>query len=165
MHPVGVEPVPPTASARRTVGPAARALLKNPLALSQALVYHHRMRRFRLPQDALEGWHISGRKWKAAPTSRRVPRSWRSSSTQPSPIRIGRSPSTLSWYAAPEFGAESREGAPSSPVHNSLTLKVVPQMGTLSGIQRIKGISALDREFWPASETKWATTGVMVRTH
>ena len=38
-------------------------------------------------------------------------------------------------------------------------------MGTLSGIQRIKGIYGLDREFWPASETKWATTGVMQRTH
>ena len=67
MHPVRVEPVPPTASARRTVGPAARALLKNPLALSQALVYHRRMRRFRLPQDALEGLAYLGEKVEGSP--------------------------------------------------------------------------------------------------
>lgn len=57
-----LEPVTPPASTPRAVGPAALALLKNPLALPQALVYHLRMRRFQLPEGALEGWIYLGKK-------------------------------------------------------------------------------------------------------
>ena len=62
-----LEPVAPTPFARRAVGPAARALVKNPLAIPQALVYHHRMRRFRLPEGALEGWVYLGEKVEGGP--------------------------------------------------------------------------------------------------
>ena len=57
-----LEPASLPTSRRRAVGPAARALLKNPLALPQALVYHLRMRRFQLPEGALEGWIYLGEK-------------------------------------------------------------------------------------------------------
>ncbi len=62
LESVRLEPASLPESTRRTLGPAARALLKNPLVLPQALVYHHRMRRFRLPQGALEGWAYLGQK-------------------------------------------------------------------------------------------------------